>query len=76
MKKIFEFQCTSCDLVFDELTEYKKESICPECDSVADKIISTPRISLEGYSGNFPGAAMQFDKKHRQKLAQERKALE
>jgi putative FmdB family regulatory protein len=73
VKKLFEFKCTKCSHIEEEYTEYKKESICPLCNSVADKIISAPRITLEGYSGDFPGAAMQFDKKHRDKLKQELK---
>jgi hypothetical protein len=28
-------------------------------------MISTPTISLEGYSGSFPGAAIAWEKKHR-----------
>ena len=76
MKKLFEFKCTKCSHIDEELTEYKKESICPLCNSVSEKIISSPRITLEGYSGSFPGAAMQFDKKHRDKLKQEMKGLD
>lgn len=65
MKKLFEFKCSECDLIFEELTEYKKESTCIECGGKADKIISTPKVHLEGWSGSFPGAAMQWEKKHR-----------
>lgn len=65
MKKIFEFECTSCSEVFEEYTEYKKETECPLCNSKALKLISTPRVSLEGYSGSFPGAAMAWEKRHR-----------
>jgi hypothetical protein len=28
-------------------------------------MISTPTISLEGFSGSFPGAAAAWEKKHR-----------
>lgn len=65
MKKLFDFQCRDCKEVFEELTEYKQTSTCPLCNSEADKLISTPRISLEGYSGSFPGAALAWEKKHR-----------
>lgn len=76
VKKLFEFKCTKCENIEEELTEYKQESICSLCNSVSEKIISTPRITLEGYSGSFPGAAMAFDKKHRDKLKQERKTAD
>lgn len=72
MKRFYEFQCPD-DGVFEEYTEYTKQYACPKCGKLADKIISTPRISLEGVTGDFPGATMKFDRIHRQKLAQERK---
>jgi len=73
MKKLFEFHCFTCDNHFEELTEYRQTFPCPKCNSNADKIISAPRVSLEGWSGSFPGAADAWDKKRKQKLAEERK---
>lgn len=72
MKRFYEFKCPEHG-VFEEYTEYTKQYACPSCGYLADKIISTPHVSLEGVSGDFPGAAMKFDRVHRQKLAQERK---
>jgi hypothetical protein len=46
---------------------------CPKCSSNADKLISAPRVTLEGYSGSFPGAAAAWEKKHKQQLAKELK---
>jgi hypothetical protein len=37
-------------------------------------MISAPNFRLEGWSGAFPTAAAQFDRKHREKLAAEQKA--
>lgn len=71
MKKLFEFQCSNCKEIFEELTEYKKVSQCPLCSSDADKIISTPRVSLEGISGAFPGASWAWEKKHNYKPTQD-----
>ena len=65
LKKLFEFKCSKCDEVFEELTEYKQESSCPLCDSKADKIISSPRINLEGYSRSFPSASDAWVKRHK-----------
>ena len=73
MKKLFEFRCSSCHHDFEELTEYTQTFTCPKCNSNADKIISAPRVSLEGWSGTFPSAADAWDKKRKQKLAEERK---
>lgn len=72
MKILYEFKCNDCNSVFEELTEFKRESTC-ECGGKADKILSAPRISLEGVTGDFPGAAMSWDKKHAEKLKQEQK---
>lgn len=65
MKKLFEFKCRECEETFEEYTEYKKESHCPSCGTLADKIISAPRVSLEGISGAFPGAAFAWEKRHK-----------
>ena len=65
MKRLYEFQCRKCKEISEVYTEYAQISTCPLCGSDADKIISAPRISLEGYSGSFPGAAIAWEKKHR-----------
>jgi putative FmdB family regulatory protein len=65
LKRIFEFKCQKCKEIFDEYTEYKQHTECPLCGGQADKIISAPRIDLEGITGAFPGAAWAWEKKHR-----------
>lgn len=72
MKKLFEFQCRDCKEIFDEYTEYKQISTCPLCGSDADKLISAPRVALEGISGSFPGAALAWEKKQIQRVKQKR----
>jgi putative FmdB family regulatory protein len=76
MKKLFEFKCSHCNHYFEELTEYTKTYECPKCGKEADKIISSPNFYLEGITGSFPGAAMNWEKKHRDKLAEEKKKQE
>jgi hypothetical protein len=73
MKRLFDFQCICCDLVTEEYTEYKTISVCPECGGEAVKLISAPQIKLEGITGSFPGAYDAWERKHIQKLKQERK---
>jgi len=46
---------------------------CHECGKPATKALAAPRCKLEGTSGSFPGAAMQWDRKRAEKMAQERK---
>ncbi len=64
MKRLFDFQCRDCKESFEKLTEYTQVSTCPLCGAEADKIITAPRISLEGITGSFPGAAWAWEKKH------------
>jgi putative FmdB family regulatory protein len=71
MKKLFEFQCRECKEISEQYTEYKQLSTCPSCGSDADKIISAPRVALEGISGSFPGAAWAWEKKHNQQAKKE-----
>lgn len=76
MKKLFNFTCRDCKDYFEKYIEYTQLTDCPSCGGQADKVITAPSIKLEGYSGAFPGEAMKFDRKHRQKLADEQKRSE
>jgi hypothetical protein len=35
-----------------------------DCGQPAEKILSAPRFTLEGWSGAFPGAAMKWEQQH------------
>lgn len=73
MLRVFDFICPNGHrnelFVFSQTDETK----CPECDKLAQRVISAPSVKLEGWSGSFPGAAMKWEKKHKEKMAQERK---
>ena len=62
---MLDFKCTVCDHTderyIDNTTEYTE---CSKCNSRAIRLVSTPTISLEGYSGSFPSAADAWAKKH------------
>ena len=70
MKRLFEFKCDPCDLVTEEYTEYKTNSLCPSCGGETYKIISAPQVKLEGITGAFPGAAARWAKMHKQRSEQ------
>jgi hypothetical protein len=70
---MFEFAC-DCGQRTEALVDYETTSVQCGCGGLAHRIISAPSINLEGYSGDFPSSWMKFDKKHRDKLAAERKA--
>ena len=73
-KRIFEFVCAEGHL-FDKLVDSEcRTTHCRVCDKPAERIISTPMVKLEGVTGDFPGAAMQWERKRAQRIAAERKA--
>jgi len=73
MKRMYEFACKNGHRI-EKLTDYETVNVQCECGEKSHRVMSAPAISLEGWSGHFPGAAAQFDRKHREKLAAERKA--
>lgn len=45
---VYEYACPECENYFSELkpiAEFKQLSYCPQCGSVANKIISAPRLN-------------------------------
>ena len=73
MKRMFEFLCDNDHLTEQFIDENVRTAICRECNTLAMRQISTPRINLEGITGAFPGAADKWVKKRAEKLKQEQK---
>lgn len=66
MKRIFEFRCVK-DHTTEKFVDDEVKSIeCPHCRNEAVRIISSPRIQLEGISGAFPTAYDAWARKHEQ----------
>ena len=63
MRKIFDARCGSCNTVF-ETFDYLDAAVRCSCGGEAKRIISPVRCSLEGASGDFPGAAMKWERDH------------
>jgi len=64
MKRIFEFRCAK-EHITEKLVDDEVRSIeCPHCRNEASRIISSPRISLEGITGAFPSACDAWARKH------------
>lgn len=66
---LFDFQCTTCDAVFEELVTTDTVSFnCHECDGAAVRIISGTHIDPKlGVSNDFPTMARRWEKKTRQR---------
>ena len=65
---LFDFKCTKCDHVHEKLVNRNKRGFkiqdCPKCDGVAERVLSPIRCKLEGHSGDFPGAALKWERQH------------
>lgn len=74
MKRIFEYQCSKGHR-HEAYSDYDaKLHQCPECEELAERVISTPRIGLEGVTGAFPSASDKWARKHEEasKVAKKR----
>ncbi len=66
MRKIFDARCKSCDTVF-ETFDYLDATVRCSCGGEAKRIISPVRCTLDGTSGDFPGAAIKWARDHEHK---------
>ena len=73
-RRIFEFQCNNCSNVFEQyIDDSLKTTKCPICGSEATRIISKPRIDVDGCSGDFPTAADAWVRRRESHMKYERK---
>ena len=73
MKRLFDFQCAKGHITEKYIDDAVKVVQCPHCGNDATRLISAPRISLEGITGDFPGAAMAWVKRRESHMKYERK---
>jgi hypothetical protein len=73
-KRYFEFVCEEGHLTEKYIDSEIRQINCSVCDRLAQRIISKPQVRLEGVTGDFPGAAMQWERKRNERLKQEQKA--
>jgi hypothetical protein len=63
-KRMFEFVCVKGHTV-DRFVDTEVRTVeCPHCHNDASRIISSPRIALEGITGAFPDAAARWARLH------------
>ena len=61
---LYDWKCKK-NHAFEELaSSTTKELPCPNCGARAIRQVSAPLAVLEGVTGDFPGAAMKWEKKH------------
>lgn len=73
MKRMFEFMCEDGH-TFEKLIDDNIRSVkCIYCDTHATRVVSAPRVNLEGITGAFPGAYSRWERVRAEKQQQERK---
>ena len=72
---MFEFRCEQNHIAENYIDEEVTTISCPACQCAAPRIISAPRIALEGVTGDFPTAADAWARKHEQatRIAEKRR---
>ena len=76
-KRIFEFRCEQNHIAENYIDEEVTTISCPTCQCAAPRVISAPRIALEGVTGDFPTAADAWARKHEQaaRVAEKRREV-
>jgi len=64
MRIICDFKCANEHIHESWVDSEVRTEQCPECELIATRIISGTSFVLEGTSGDFPGAAMKWDRRH------------
>ena len=73
-KRFYDFLCEQSHITEAYVDSSVRSIKCSTCAEDANRMVSSPAIKLEGWSGHFPGAANKFDHIHREKLKAEQKA--
>lgn len=63
-KRMFEFVCAKGHNTEKFVDTEVRVVECPHCHNDASRVISSPRISLEGLTGAFPDAAAKWARLH------------
>ena len=64
MKRIYDARCESCNSITEVFGKADETFRCGACGGDAKRIISPVKCKLEGHSGDFPGAAMKWEREH------------
>lgn len=67
MRKLIDVRCVTCNTVKEEYGYLDDTFRCGSCGGEAVRIISPIKCQLDGASGDFPGEAMKWAKRHEKK---------
>ena len=68
MKRMFDFQCSCGNIEEKFISDAVFTVECSECGKESRRMIATPRINLEGITGDFPGAYAAWERKRKEAL--------
>jgi len=74
-RRMFEFKCSK-EHITESLVDYETTVVLCDCGLEANRIISTPRICLDGTNPNFVGAYDRWARVREEKAKQEAKSNE
>lgn len=75
MIRVFDFRCPAGH-VTEHFVEDNIQEVQCHCECMAERMISAPRVQLEGITGSFPGAADKWERTRESHMAKERKNQE
>jgi Zn finger protein HypA/HybF involved in hydrogenase expression len=61
---LFDFRCDNDHTHEAWVDSDVRTDKCPQCELTASRIISGTSFSLEGVTGDFPGAKIKWDNRH------------
>ena len=62
---LYDWRCTECNLKYEGMAKMVElKGTCPECGSESKRLISTPRITLDGTDDAFSTAYDKWGKIH------------
>jgi hypothetical protein len=73
--RVFDFRCPLGHVTEHFVDASIREVQC-HCECMAERMIATPRVQLEGITGAFPGAADKWERTRESHMAKERKNME
>jgi len=74
MYKVYNYKCTLGHLNEHMVKGSPDTQKCKSCDAIATRQLSSPRSSLEPFSGDFAGATLKWVKDHERGRVQAEKA--
>ncbi len=73
MKRMFDFLCDDNHVTERLVDDSVRTVTCSECGKEAIRLVSSPQVKLEGFTGAFPDAYDKWARVRAEKLKQEQK---